>query len=410
MIVVPILIIAIIFLVRFQKGTFAAFLVLVATKSIMDAFWNYQLGPFSMLAVQGFVIPFLFYDVFKKGIRMPVFWKRTAKIYLIAMMFGLFWGFFIKPVGAFQTAFVSFNSFIGFFLIPIFITDIKRLKHFLLALMASGIFPIAVSIFQLQTGVVFQERQTVGLIRYVGFYHDAFPVRFYGFITLFSILIYQNVFLIRTLKLKIFLIALAGGTFVSIYAVFSKAAISIIALWVVLLLIFSKSKTKPLISISIGLVVIFLAFGDAVASNITQLFSKEIGYNTGEVNDARYTLAGRGYIWQDYWKFWVEDQNTFFQWFGDGLTRPVHNEFFRVLLTNGIVGVFFLLLFIFASFKNLIKMNSNVRVFGLMLFGMYIIDCLGLVPGLYYYYNILVWGIFGLLLMRPQLFINHNKV
>ena len=32
-----------------------------------------------------------------------------------------------------------------------------------------------------------------------------------------------------------------------------------------------------------------------------QLFSKEIGYNEGEITDVRYTLAGRGYIWEEYW-------------------------------------------------------------------------------------------------------------
>jgi hypothetical protein len=44
----------------------------------------------------------------------------------------------------------------------------------------------------------------------------------------------------------------------------------------------------------------------------------------------------------------------------------------------------------------------------MMLLGMYLVDCIGLVPGIYYYYNILVWGIFGILLMKPQLFIKQK--
>ena len=406
MILIPLLILVIIVLVRFQKGMFAAFLVFVATKSLLDAFWNYGIEPFSILAIQGFLVPILFFDVFKKRAIVPKFWNRTAKFYLIAMSLGIIWGIFVEPIGVLQNGFLSFNCFLGFFLIPILITDQKRLKQLLLAMMLCGIFPIAVSIFQLSTGITFLERATVGLSRYVGFYHDAFPTRFYGLMTLMSILIYQSVFKIKGILFKGFLLALAGGSFLSIYAVFSKAGVGISGLWVVLLLLFSKSKIKQSFSVLIGVFVIFIVFGDAVSSNIEQLFSKEIGYQSGQVTDARRTLAGRGYIWDDYWLFWVNEQSVFFQWFGDGLSRPTHNEVLRVLMMNGILGVLFFIIFIIAQIKYTFKIHKKVRVFGMMLFGMYFIDAIGLVPGAYYYYNILVWGIFGVLLMKPQLFIN----
>jgi O-antigen ligase len=321
------------------------------------------------------------------------------------MSLGIIWGIFERPLGVFQNSFLSFNSFLGFFLIPILISDQKRLKQFLLAMILCGVFPILVSIYQLQTGIFFQERATVGLTRYVGLYHDAFPVRFFGVMTLISILIYQYVFQIRNVLFKVFLISMAVGALLSIYAVFSKAGVGIVGLWVVLLLLFSKSKIKQSFSILVGLSVIFLVFGDTVSSNVEQLFSKEVGYQSGEITDARYTLSGRGYIWQEYWDFWTTKQTVLFQWFGDGISRPVHNEYFRVLLTNGIIGVLLLIIFVFKIAGNLLKMNKNVRVFGIMLLGMYLIDSIGLVPGLYYYYNILVWGIFGILLMKPQLFI-----
>ena len=324
------------------------------------------------------------------------------------MSFGIIWGVFEKPVGVFQNAFLSFNSFLGFFLIPIFITNQKRLKQLLLAIIIGGVFPILVSLFQMQTGVIFHERATIGLTRYVGFYHDAFPVRFYGFMTLISVLIYQYVFKIRSIWIKVFLIVMASSAVVSIYSVFSKAGVGIFILWIVLMLLFSKSKIKQSFLIMIGLFVIFIVFGDVVVANIEQLFSKEVGYQSGEVKDVRYTLAGRGYIWEEYWQFWTKEQNVFFQWFGDGLSRPVHNEFFRVLLTNGIIGVLFLVVFLIKVAHISLKMNKKVRVFGLMLFGMYFIDSIGLVPGLYYYYNILIWGIFGILLLRPHLFIKTN--
>lgn len=410
MILLPILILVAIVVSKLRKGLFVSFLILVATKSIIDAFWDFKFGPLSIMSIQGVLIPILFYEVFTKKKYMPKAWLISAKIYTIALSLGLFWALAVKPMAAVETIILNVNIYLGFILIPILISDQKRLRQFLLAIMICGIFPITVSIFQLSTGIVFQERATVGLTRYVGFYHDAFPTRFYGLLTLLSILIYQFVFEVKSVFLKFFMVAMAGGALLSIYAVFSKAGVGIMGLWVVLLLLFSKSKVKQSFSILIGVLVIFLVFGDAVSSNIEQLFSKETGYQTGEVTDARYTLAGRGYIWEKYWKFWSNEQNVFFQWVGDGISRPVHNEFLRVLLVSGIIGVLFLVVFVLNQIKRAFKINKNVRVFALMLLGMYLIDSIGLVPGVYYYYNILVWGIFGLLLMKPQLFIKQNKI
>jgi hypothetical protein len=410
MIIIPVLILVTLVLARIQKGMFAAFLVLVATKSIVDMFWDVKFGPLSMLAIQGVMLPFLFLPLLKQRKRMPKSWLNNASVYLIALSFGLVWGLLVSPLATFEAFVININIYLGFLLIPLLIQDKKHLKQFLLAMMLCGVFPILVSMYQLQTGITFQDRQTIGLTRYVGLYHDAFPVRFYGLMSLMSILVYQSVFRIKGVFLKGFMLFLSAGAFLSVYLVFSKAAVAILGLWVVLLLLFSKSKIKQGFSVLIGLSVIFLVFGDAVSDNIEQLFSKEVGYQTGEIKEARYTLAGRGYIWEDYWQFWTNKQSVFFQWVGDGLMRPAHNEFLRVLLANGIIGVLFLVAFIFSMIRKSFKIHKTIKVFGLMVLGMYLVDCIGLSPGLYYYYNILVWGIFGTLVMKPQLFIKQNKV
>ena len=408
MIIIPFLILVILVLARIQKGMFAAFLVLVATKSIIDMFWDVKIGPLSIMAVQGVMLPFLFLPLFKQRKRMPKSWLNNASVYFIALSFGLVWGLIENPLDTFEAFLININVFLGFLLLPLLIQDKKHLKQFLLAMMIGGVFPILVTMYQLQTGIIFQDRQTIGLSRFVGLYHDAFPVRFYGLMSLMSILLYQSVFSIKGFYLKGFMLFLSAGAFLSVYLVFSKAAVVILGFWIVLLLVFSKSKIKQGFSILVGLNVIFLVFGDAVFSNIEQLFSKEVGYQSGEVADVRYTLAGRGYIWDNYWNFWLNQQNVFFQWFGDGIARPAHNEYLRVLLTNGIIGVLFLLVFVINIIRKSFKINKHLRVFGFMLFTMYLIDSIGLVPGVYYYYNILVWGLFGLLLMKPQLFIKQK--
>lgn len=409
MILVPLLIFLAMIIAKTQKGIYASFLVLVATKSIVDAFWGYKFGPLSMMAIQGVLIPVLYYKIISDRKNIPKDWLKTANIYFIALSFGIVWAVILKPMNFVDYLISNLNIYIGFILIPLLVYDKKRLKQLLLAAMICGIFPVLVSIFQLQTGIVFGEkRDTVGLTRYVGFYHDAFPVRFYGLMSIFSIILYQTVFRKINIFLNMFMLFLGLGALISIYSIYSKAAVGIVVVWVVFMLMFSKSRVRQSFSIIIGLIGIFLVFGDAVSDNIEQLFSKEVGYQKGEVKDAKYTLAGRGYIWEEHWNYWTNEQSFFFQWFGDGVNRPTHNEFLRVLMLNGIIGFMVFIIFIFKTITNIFKVYKGIRMFAFMLVGMYFVDCLGLVPGAYYYYNILVWGIFGTLLLRPHIFIKEQ--
>ena len=63
MILLPIIIILAIIITKLRNGLFLAFLVLVATKPIMDAFWNIRLGPLSFSSIGGILIPVLFYSI-----------------------------------------------------------------------------------------------------------------------------------------------------------------------------------------------------------------------------------------------------------------------------------------------------------------------------------------------------------
>lgn len=409
MIVIPIIILLAMIIAKSQKGLFAAFLVVVTTKSVIDAFWDFKFGPLSVMAIQGGLIPILFYKIYRKRKILPKLWLRPAKIYAIALSLGIIWSVASRPIQSLELVVLNINIFLGFALIPILVTNRKQFEQLLIAIMICGIFPILISIYQLQTGIVFRERETAGLTRYVGLYHDAFPTRFYGLMTLLSILLHQTIFRTENLFFKFFQIALAGGAFVSIYAVFSKAAVGVLGLWMMLILMVSKSRVKQLISIIIGLGVVFIVFGDAFFGNIETLFSKEVGYQTGEVKDARYTLAGRGYIWEENLDFWINKQTFFFQWFGDGWSRATHNEYLRILMQNGILGLLFFIVFLINISSLTLRINSKLRVFGFMLLGMYFIDSIGLSPASYYYYNILVWGIFGLLLLKPQFFIKQQN-
>jgi len=398
MIFIPIVIIILILFFRIQKGMFAALLILVGVKSLLDAFWNIRIGPLSFASFGGVLIPVIFFPVLKHRKKFPKLVRDNAKILLIAMSLGLLFALPLEPIRTLELFVINFNIYLSFFLIPALVDSHKKLKLFLTALMIGGVFPILVSLFQFRTGIIFYERETVGITRYVGFYHDAFTVRFYGFMTLFSCLLYLSIFKVRKKMITVLVYTLMLGAFFSIYLVFSKAAVGLIGLWSVLLLLFSKSRVKQLFAMAIGISIVFVVFGDVFFDNIEQMFSKEIGYQEGKVTDSRYTLAGRGYVWEDHWNFWANEQPLFFQWFGDGISRPTHNEFLRVVMVSGIIGLLVLIVYIFRSVRMVFKINKFLRVYAFMLLGMYFVDCLGLVPGVYYYYNILLWGMIVLFL------------
>lgn len=404
MIIFPVIILLIIIAVRIFKGMFASFLVLVATKSIMDAFWDVRVGLLSFSSIGGVIIPVLFYPVFFKIRNLPKHWISNARILFFAYSFGLIFALIEEPLESLELFIININIFMGFLLIPLLVEDKRQFQKLVLAIIISGIFPIVVSVFQFQTGIIFQKRATAGLARFVGLYHDAFPVRFYGLFTIFSCILYLSIFKVKKIGVGV----LAGIIIValfSVYLVFSKAAVVIIMMWVFLMIGFSQAKFKYAFFIALLVIPVYIGFGDIINDNIGQLFSKEVGYNEGTYKDVRYTLAGRGYIWDDYWNFWLNEQTPLFQWTGDGISRPAHNEFLRTLLANGILGSLLLCLFVFRMIKHVFKIHKSLRGFGLMLLSMFLIDSLGLTPGIYYYYNILVWGITGVLL-SPKLYEN----
>ena len=141
---------------------------------------------------------------------LPRKWVVNAKLLFILTSFSLLYAFSERPLESVVLFLIYINVFMGFILIPLLVTNKKQFKQLLIAIIISGIFPIAVSIFQYQTGIIFQERQTVGLTRYVGFYHDAYTVRFYGEFTLFSSIVYLSVFKIKSRFYKFLLFGICG--------------------------------------------------------------------------------------------------------------------------------------------------------------------------------------------------------
>lgn len=398
---ISIIILLVIIVVR-ANSPIKAFYLIVATKSIIDATWNTRVGPISLISVEGIMLPILYINLFWNR-EISKYWKHTGWLLFISLSTGVIFGLIIKPGSALETIIKNVNILLGFFLIPSLIRSKEDFRKFLIVLMIGGIFPISVSIYQSITGVHWVERYTVGMLRYDGLYHDSFPVRFYGFFTIFAALIYTIYFREQRKLYRFMPLILMMGALFSIYKVFSKAAVAIALAWVVLAFLFSRRKLRVMLLIAMIGLTFVLILGDEIIGTTEQLFSKEIGYRTGEVKDARFMLSGRGYQWEDYFDFWKNDQKVLYQFFGDGLSRPAHNEFLRILLASGIIGIIFYGLFLIRIGFLTIRYPNDMKLFILMLLAMYVVDAVGLAPGEYYYYNILVWGFIGLFIYNDNL-------
>ena len=160
---------------------FRGLLLLFALKPVIDATWNYSFGGFNLLRVIGVAVPILFLPriLTKKSFLLNNRkWKNLAIGYLIANSLGSSFLLLDYQYMEFLDLLMrSLNGFLGFFLLAIYFDDREKFRYLLIALLIAGIFPVLMGIYQKTTGVVWQHRRTIDLVRNVGLYHDAFNIR-----------------------------------------------------------------------------------------------------------------------------------------------------------------------------------------------------------------------------------------
>lgn len=379
--------------------TLGVFITLVL-KPIIDASWNQYFFGVNCLKILGFFVPLLLLPrilfsraeggILKKSMIL------VAVIYLLLNCFGT-----ISMIGhgnyqsAVEIFLRSLNGFLGFLMIQHFVKDQRAFAILLVALLIAGLFPMLFGLYQAFTGQVWQLRETsLGtLTRNVGLYHDAFSIRAYGYQTLTAILLSWVYFTNRNYWKKAGLIIYGAICSFVIFKSYSKAALVIFVIWLIIWSVFNR-KIYWLLIIPVALVIINFAVGNRLAEDVEKVFLKEIGAASGTI-DEKYILAGRTIVWKDAIDEWY-DLPMSQKFLGSGKNLPVHNEFLRHLIANGFVGLFlYVILFIGIGYRitiNMITRNTALSVMGFMVFMMWFMDNLGLHPGLYPAYQ---WYIFG---------------
>lgn len=374
----------------------------LAVRPIVDATWRYSIGGFNLLDVLGAAFPlFLLPRVLNRHAFLPM--SRGMRYAAL--------GFFLCQVLGAVTLLIehnwilcaevcmrALNGYLGFFVLILLVQDRRTFRIALLALLLAGVFPVVVGLYQSTTGVVWQERMTVGIVRRVGLYHDAFNLRWYGFQTLAAMFLYRSYFKPRAAHWNALLNLYAVSWLYVIFHTYSKAATLILVLWWIMWTVLRRDWSV-LAWGAVAVAVLCITPSSPVLKRVETMFSKEIAFTTGDLMDSRRILAGRGYIWEAKWDDWTT-LDPELKLIGTGRSPSTHNEFLRILFAGGVVGLLINVVVLAGVGYLLLRLTyshrSPLNVIALMLFTMWLIDCVGVHPGLYPAYQWFVWGIIAL--------------
>ncbi|MEW6247779.1 MAG: hypothetical protein AB1555_13865 [Nitrospirota bacterium] len=295
------------------------------------------------------------------------------------------------------------NGLVGFYMLQRFFQSDARVKGLLLGLAAAGLFPVAVGLYQLATGTVWRFEQSEGVIRNIGLWHDAVSLRVYALQTIFAVLVYGAMYAKRTNVPGVLLTWIYTGlTTAVLLKTYSKSGIFTLATWTACWTLLRRQYVALALVAAVGGVFAFW-YGDGLIADIFQIYQKELGFLSGAVEKTR-TFAGRWYGWQEMLAEWER-----FHWaaklFGSGkVAIGAHNDYLQILFHGGALGLViyvWLLLAIGARILgDLRRATDPLSVGALMLFTMWLVDAVGLVPSAYPGYQWFVWGMVGLSFAR----------
>ncbi len=291
------------------------------------------------------------------------------------------------------------NGIIGFYFLQAFFRQGHRFKWFLWALILGGLLPMSLGLYQALTGFQWREAQAEGLVRNIGIWHDGVNMRTYALQTIFGLLLYSALYVkTRNIPLKVMTMGYLAISTVVMVRVYSKAALLTFALWVLCWTILRRQfAVLALLGIA-GLLITTYYAGDLM-DQIGTLFNKELGFVSGKV-EGKMTFQGRWFGWMEMMAEW-ERLPPMSQLFSSGkLAIGAHNDFLQMLFHGGIVGLaMYLSLLIVIGVRivrNLLAKADEMAVAALMMFLMWLIDAIGLVPSAYPAEQWLIWGVIGM--------------
>jgi hypothetical protein len=293
------------------------------------------------------------------------------------------------------------HGFVGYFMLQTYFREREQFRRLLIALLIAGIFPLSMSVYQNLLGGAIKTEETVGgVIRNIGLYHDAFTLRLYAFQTLTAAILFGATFVKDSrIWCKSVLLLISILSIITIYKLFSKAGYVILTEFAVTWNLLRKNYLT-MFACTLILAVGLVAASPALFHKVHTVYSKEVALIKGK-GDLEHTFQGRWYLWKPMLAKWAKAP-FYRKLVGDGSTTSFgsHNEFLRTLFSTGALGLLILLVLLSMTFRKIvlrcISRKSPLDAAALMLFLMWFVDALGLVPGAYTGYQLFVWGFIGL--------------
>lgn len=387
------------------SSTAAGILVAIFVKPFIDGSWSSNIGQINPGRIFGVLAPTLIlWAILAKKRINNIYGIGIWTVYaLYALLTAAFMLINEGPVEAVQSLFRTLNGFIGYLMMQLYFYKAAEFRKLVLVLIATGLFPIGVGLFQAVTGVVWNPQQNLSLVRYSGFYHDIAGLRYVLLQTIIGLLLYWSYFKPvagRTLK-GLLCIALIAAIGIVMFRTYSKAAIVISMVWV-LIWSWGRRAFLPMVGIVFAAIIANIIFSDRLWDETEVLFSREMAAlddETGGEQTSDRALSGRVGLWEDYWQVYL-DRPAIEQLVGDGNVRAAHNDYLSTLLSGGLIGLVIYVVLLWTMGSRIIRLywreRSPLNVAALMLFAMWMIDTIGLTPRLYPSYQWLAWGIIGL--------------
>jgi hypothetical protein len=378
-----------------------ALLVALPIKPVMDMAYGFSfLGGLTLGRIMAVLVVINFFVVI--AINLQQFDKIFARFFILGWIVLAFLSYVMTGLnnilGGLEQLFRYLNFLMPFLAMPFVIN--RNEKLFFKILILASMLPILITILQILGMPVGNFENTIGsLSRPRGFFHDIFTNRLYFLYGLVG----SSYFLIRgqSIRTKAFSFIVFILSTICMFNMYSKSGYVIIFLFSIMLLLYMNIPFKfPIIIAIFAIFVIFLVFND---DTIVSVYKKEIDFLLGKEKVGRL-FQGRVFGWQEAISDWAHSE-TLNQFFGKGDSASgMHNDYLRILVSNGLIGLAYYLFFLSYIFINLLLLLIRKQTFefslSLVLFLAFAIDSIGLVPTLYPAYNWMVWGLISFFISR----------
>ena len=385
-------------------------------KPIIDTTWGSVFFGIKLTYIMGVGVPLIVMihaiigpkDERPSKVPLFYFWM----LYLFANFISMQILIYVQPIMAVNVFFKIFNGFIGFYMFQRYFRDSDNIKKLLIALLIAGIFPIGIGVYQLLGGHIWTVWDTEGLKRNIGLYHDQASLKYYIFQTITAILLLGSYYFNKQKTKKILLCIYFTICLPVLYKLYVKSGNAVFVLWMIIWNGLQK-KVFMLLFLLMSVLVVNIYLENKLFLEIYQIFHKEIGVFSGDV-DLKRSFAGRWYGWAEWFNDW-KNTSILIKAFGTGESGiGAHNDYIFSIVRSGIFGFCAYLALLLSAgvsiFMGFRKGITPFRVIALMIFVMWGVETIGLVPSAYPSFQWFAWGLIGMSLRFDKENLNIERV